>query len=175
MNLPKRFGQIYWGLVLALFDFQINGFDLLPDWLGYILVALGCRGLVGLSSRFQLAGVFAWMLAVSDVLGFVVPDGLSGIHGLARLAVDCAMIWFLLGGIMEFATAKDRPDLSLRASNRRLAYVGLMVGAALLGFVARGSRDAATLVLAVLIVAVVPMIVLLLHMVYVAKHELATR
>ena len=84
------------------------------------------------------------------------------------------MVWYLLGGVMEFAAAKARPDLRLRASNRRLAYVILMCAATILGLVARDSRDSGSLMLLVLVVCILPLLILILHLIHRVKNELAT-
>jgi hypothetical protein len=39
--MSTSFGYIFWGLILVILDFKINGFDLLPDVIGYVLVGIG--------------------------------------------------------------------------------------------------------------------------------------
>jgi hypothetical protein len=173
MSTFTRFGQIFWGLLLVVLDVRINGFDVLPDFIGYVLVAVGCGGLAGVSRHFSTAHTLSWILAVLSLVAFVLPSDLGSVYGVLHLAVDCAMMWYLLGGVMEFALAKGRPDLCERASNRRLAYVVVMCFATLTGVVAHGSRDAATLMLVVLVICVIPLLVLILHLIYRVKHELA--
>ena len=48
-QIATRFGQVFWGLLLVILDVTINRFDILPDFIGYILVAVGLGGLTGLS------------------------------------------------------------------------------------------------------------------------------
>lgn len=172
--MVRRFRQIFWGLLLVMLDVEFNYFDVLPDFLGYILVAVGCGGLVDLSRRFSTAQTLSWFLAVLSLVDFVLPEGLAAVYGFVHLAVDCGMIWFLLGGVMEFAYGRKRYDLSLRASNRRLVYIVVMCAASLIGVVARGSRDAATLMLIVCAVCVVLLEVVILHLIHRVKNELAT-
>jgi hypothetical protein len=174
MNMFVRFGQIFWGLLLVILDLQFNEFDVLPDFIGYLLVAVGCGGLVGLSGRFSTAKTLSWILVVLSLVGFVLSNDLASLYGFVHLAVDCGMIWFLLGGVMEFASVRDRPDLRLRASNRRVAYVVLMCAATLVGLVAQGSRDAASLMLIIFVICIIPLLVLILHLIHRVKHELAT-
>src|SRR5215468_10329476 len=66
----KRFGQIFWGLLLVILDFNIDHVDILPDFIGYILMAVGCGGLVTVSRRFARARVLCWILAVLAVIGY---------------------------------------------------------------------------------------------------------
>jgi hypothetical protein len=174
MSMFTRFGQIFWGLLLVILDLKFNGFDVLPDFFGFILVAVGCGGLVDLSRRFFTAQTLSWILAVLSLVSFAIPTELASLYGFVYLAVDCGLIWFLLGGVMEFASARERPDLRLRASNRRLAYVVLMCVGTLVGVVGQGSRDAATLMLIMFVVCFIPLLVLILHLIHRVKHELAT-
>ena len=168
-----RFGQIFWGLLLVILDFRINRIDILPDLVGYILVAAGCAGLSGVSRHFSTAGVLSWVLAAFALIVYALRGGAATGFKFLSLAVDCAMMWFLLGGVMELAAARERMDLSTQAANRRIAYVALTCLAALAGFVAQGSRDAAVVMAVVLVICILPLLFLILHLIHRAKHELA--
>ncbi len=173
MTMSTRFRQIFWGLLLVILDVEFNGFDVLPDFIGYILVAVGCGGLVDLSTRFSKAQTLSWILAALSLVDYFLPRELGSLYSFVHLAIDCSMIWFLLGGIMEFASTRARPDLSLRASHRRLAYVILMGVITLVRLVARGSRDAATLMV-IFVVCTIALLILILHLIHRVKNELAT-
>jgi hypothetical protein len=65
MNDTERgFRRIFWGLFLVVLDFRINGFDILPDFLGFVLIAMGLGLLVLLDRRFLTARVLAVLLIV---------------------------------------------------------------------------------------------------------------
>jgi hypothetical protein len=168
-----RFGQIFWGLLLIILDISINGIDILPDFVGYILLAVGCGGLSGISRRFSTASVLSWILAAASLVGYALDGNTATVWGLVCVAFDCAMMWCLLGGIQEFAAARERTDLAARAANRRVAYVALICLAALTGVVAEGSREAAVVMVVVFVVCIIPLLVLILHLVYRVRHELA--
>ena len=168
----KRFGQIFWGLLLVILDFRINHFDILPDIIGYILVAVGCAGLAGVSPRFATAGRLCWVLVVFEILRYGLRGG-GWLLEFIGLVVNCAMMWHLLGGVMDLAAARQRTDLHQRASNRRIAYVVLMCFATLIGLVAQGWRDTAVLMVVLFIVCFIPLLVLILHLIYRVQHELA--
>lgn len=53
--MRSSFGYIFWGLLIVMVDININGFDILPDVLGHILVATGTARLAPLSSQFVTA------------------------------------------------------------------------------------------------------------------------
>ena len=172
MNMFTRFGQIFWGLLLVILDFKINHIDILPDFVGYILIAIGCRGLVIASPQFSTASMMSWILVALAFVGFALRGDAASLFRIVDLAAHCAMIWFLLGGVMELATARQRPDLSDRASKRRIAYLALMCLLTLTGFVAEGSRDAATFMAVAGIVCILLLLVLILHLIHRARHEL---
>jgi len=155
--------------MLVILDFRINSFDLLPDFIGYILVAIGCGGLGAVSRRFHAASTMAWILLVLSVIGFVLPGG--SLYSLLRLVsnvADSVMMWQLLGGIMELADAKGRMDLMKDADTRRMTYVLIAVVATLISLLFSGGGFISFLVaLAYLVV-----LVLILRLIHRVKTEL---
>ena len=91
--MASHFAKLFWGLLLVILDFKINGFDLLPDGLGYLIVAAGCGGLGRLSSRFPSARFLCFLLAIFWLGEFVIGGGdIAVIFGVALTLVHCAMI-----------------------------------------------------------------------------------
>ena len=83
------FGQIFWGLLITALDLRINGLDILPDGLGYVLAATGANKLATHSSRFGTAGLICWVLAVLWLIVEVAKWGLAGVvlaklHGMNK-------------------------------------------------------------------------------------------
>lgn len=171
--MATHFSQLFWGLLLVILDFSINGFDLLADGVGYLIVAAGCRGLSSLSSRFVTAQTLCIVLAVLWLIGFAMHGDIAVAYGLVTMIVNCAMIWQLLGGVGEFALSRQRQDLADRAGNRRVAYVAIMAGTSLLAFSMQGSRNAGPLAI-ILVLAMLILIVMILHLIHRVKVELAT-
>ena len=170
--MTTRFIQIFWGLLLALVDFKINQIDVLPDFLGYILVALGCRGLAEASPRFATASNLAWVMTVLALAGYAIPRDTTG-FAIVGSVMDCAMIWFLLGGVMELADFRRRPDLAQRASSRRIAYVtigGLTTLLSLMG--PRSLRGAEPLVV-MIVIGMLVVLCLILHLIHRSIRELS--
>lgn len=104
---------ISWGLIVALLDLRLNGFDMLPDVVGWALVLVGLTELLGEKKpeggrrEFSLARIAALVALVAEVLllglyfserPFRVLDSAADVLvGLATLA----MVWWLLHGIAE--------------------------------------------------------------------------
>ena len=167
-----RFGQVFWGLLLVILDFNANRIDVLPDFVGYILVAVGSRGLKSASRHFSTASTMSWVLVVFAIIGYSLRGDAADVFGLMRIAMDCAMIWFLLGGVMDLATVRQRADICERASNRRVAYVALMGVAALAGFFVWNSGAAPVFAVVIWVICLLLLLILILHLIHRAGQEL---
>lgn len=172
MNIATNFNKIFWGLLLVILDFRIKQFDVIPDFVGYILVALGCRALATLSSHFSTAALVSWMLVGSSLLR-VMTNRLGWVFTLVHIALDCLMMWFLLGGVINFASAKDRADLASRASVLRLWYVVVMALGAVAGIVARMAHDLARWMAILVAIGSLILMAFILHLIFRVKRELA--
>ena len=64
----RSFRQIFFGLLIAILDISIDGFDVILDGIGYLLIAVGCAGLVRYSRSFETA---------------------------RRLAIVCVVVWLI--------------------------------------------------------------------------------
>lgn len=167
-----NFGRIFWGELLVLLDLRINGFDLLPDVIGYILIALGCRGLADDSPKFVTASMWSWLLAAASLIAYIVEGEFELVFGLIFVAIECVMVWFLLGGIIDFVRERGRTDLAEVAGVRRFAYILMMCVTMLAVVTAQNARSLAFVaVLGGVITLVV--LVMILHLIYRVRHEVA--
>jgi hypothetical protein len=167
-TMPHRacFSRLLWGFALTILDFRVGSVDLLPDSLGYILIALGAGALNRFSSGFRVAWVLGWILVPLSLFGDVNP--IAPLE-TTRTVLDTAMLWFLLGGIMTLAASQGRPDLAERAGTRRIACVLLT----LIGLFLEATGGLfiplalATLLLSLMLSAMV------LHLLYLVRAELS--
>lgn len=171
--MAKSFGFIFWGLILVVLDFKINGFDLLPDAIGYVLVGIGAATLHWLSPKFSLAGSLSLFLAISWLVGLMVAGEAATVFGILVTAINCAMIWSLLGGIIDFAKSKERYDLAEKAHHRRIGYVAVMCGVLLLGLLAGKLGGIAAMLAVVAVIAGLVIMLLILHLIHRVRYELA--
>ena len=171
--MHARLGQIFWGLLLVILDFRVNDLDLLPDFLGYIIVAVGAAGLIEASARFRPARNLGWVLAFLSLAGLFFVRDASVVLGLITTALDCALVWCLLGGVMDISSAKGRPDLAEQASKRRVAYLALTCVMTLIGLTAGGERNAAELPIVLGIVTMLVLVVMILRLISRVRHEVA--
>lgn len=149
------FKKIFWGF-LFLFDFRINGIDILPDFVGYILIYLGLDLLVKRSSHFQKAKnltIPLILISIFDIYQIQAPIGSVfsnryGIpiflFGLIFTILNLIMVFNLCMGIYELARGENDSYLQETALNRWKLYLAfnilfmffLFIGLAVPGFLA---------------------------------------
>jgi len=183
MNATERgFRRIFWGLVFVVLDFRIDDFDLLPDFIGFAIIASGLGLLVPLSLRFHTARIMAMFLVVFSLATLIRFTGGTGsgtpfggwfYFQLIVDVIDITMIWQLCSGIIDLARERDLEDLALRANTRRALYVGLQLMSYALILVAMDSPpgDLGVLAIGLLIFAVV-VVYLLMGLMLRAAREL---
>jgi hypothetical protein len=172
-SLARCFGLIFWGLIFVIVNVTLNGFDLLPDFIGYLLVAVGTDGLGAVSRKFSTARTLAWCLVPVSLASLFVAGELGTTLGYVRFALDCFMMWALLGGIMDFAVARERFDLAQRAAARRVAYVVLMCLMKFLSTIVDARGRFAVQIVVALVVCTLIVLVMILHLIHRVKTELA--
>jgi hypothetical protein len=167
--MTTSIGFIFWGLLLVILDLNINQFDILPDFIGYILAAVGAGGLIGISGQFVIARNSCWALVALSILVMVVREPLGLFLGIIHLILNCVMMWFLLGGFMDLSISYKRPDLAVKASNRRNIYIVLMCIATLISFLAQEDHDIAALAIVAVVVAMLILVIMILHLIHQIK------
>ena len=170
-DTERGFRRIFWGLILVVLDLRLDeSIDLLPDFLGFVLVTMGLGLLAPLSGRFRTARVLAAMLIVLSLADFATPtreEGAEWFDGWRALeifvdVVDVAMVWLLCGGIASLARRRGLPDLRYRAQMRRGLYLGFQVVSWVLLFALKDAPEPpVALVLGLVVFAFVVMLLLM--------------
>ncbi len=121
------FGSIFWGF-LFMFDFRIQGVDILPNFIGYLFMYSGLGNLSSYNSEFGNAKKYSIPLVVLSLfslyqvqnpVGQVMIDPLSlGLFfvGIIVTVLDLLLVYHLCLGIINLA--KDQPNDALQ----ELAY-----------------------------------------------------
>lgn len=177
------FKKIFWGF-LFLFDFRIQGFDILPDIIGYWLIYLGLKELGSMSSHFAEAkkySVILGFLAVFDLYEVQIPieqfsiDPLTGsilLIGVIITILDLLMVFNLCHGIAELAKSRGVKDLEIIALNRWKYYLYLRVATAVLVPMALIMPSLIILLLIPLIVISIIVFVLMMGLMKQAEYRL---
>ena len=129
------FQRLFWGL-LFVFDFRVQGFDMLPDTVGYILLAEGCRLLSEATARFLEARKLFIVLAVLAIPDFfpLQPGNSAGlyfVYSLATVALMLYALYVLISAIKAFAISRGDVELAVTAERRWLLFAVATVIAAL--------------------------------------------
>ena len=149
------------GLVMTVVDLRINGFDLIPDFIGYLIATLTLMRLRELDPSFGWAAAVTGVLTPVSLLSLDRPPGTYSKTGswgtdLAWYAADTIVGWLICSGILSAARRRGDLPLAATAANRRVLVVlsGLAIG---LPFLLRNSSPGA--VVAILIVVAIFVIV----------------
>jgi len=177
----RGFRLVFWGLVFVVLDIHLDeSVNLLPDFVGFILVTVGLGRLVTLSGRFRAARVLAAMLIVLSLADFsdlVREEGAPWLDGWRVLeifvdVVDVAMVWLLCGGIVALAKAHELPDLRYRAETRRGLYVGFQVASWIVLFAMKDAPEPPVALFVGMFVFAVVVMLLLMGLMLRAGREL---
>lgn len=174
-NITTRVALVFWGLAVIAVDIQVGQVDILPDFVGYILVALGAAGLVGWSEQFHLARLISWVLVPYPVLLWVFSGPFLKVLSLAGVILNGALLWFLLGGVMAFAESKSHREWVSRASTYRWIYVGLLTFGVLVSFIAPALPNLARVLGYVVYVAMLALMAVILYLFHQVKAAAATQ
>ena len=94
---------IFWGYFLIFFHLRINGFDLLPDFLGWALIAAGLNGLADKSEHFKQAKPWAAGLAVYT--GIITAGQLFGMNFIGLVFIVINIIVFCVNLYISYSVA----------------------------------------------------------------------
>lgn len=134
-------GKIFWGLIFVFFHFRLNGLDLLPDFVGYLLIAAGMNELRQselLSKTWEVAigaAIFTGVLWLT-AFGGGISGSLGVWMGLGALALRLLVTYRIAQGVEEL---EDMGGQNLGAYGLRTAWIVMAVaslGGFLLGFFA---------------------------------------
>ncbi|UVI31685.1 hypothetical protein [Paenibacillus spongiae] len=130
--MGREWKQMAWGLLLVIIDIRIVVFDLLPDFIGYLLVSIGASKLMAKDRWRGVVMVTAVILGIMSLIGIFMPstDG-SGISpfGYAYLLgmLDGIGHLVIVYGICSLAAARAREEedeeWAESANGRRTAFL----------------------------------------------------
>lgn len=129
------FRSFYWGFLLTMLDFRINGFDILPDILGHIFFAIGISALQAESEHFKQAGKFNLLMILFSLFSFYEPPQEPGFHvnlfglliSIAAIIVTWFLVYHLFMGISDMAIHAGQADLAAEAERRWEQYRLLLI------------------------------------------------
>lgn len=125
------FLNVFWGLIF-LFDFRLGGFDILPDFIGYMFMYSGLNRLTNLNEKFKTAKVISFLLILLSIPDIyqVSRTHISGslatiaiILGIITAVLQIVLIYNICHGIMEMANERGNFQLSSKSANIWILYL----------------------------------------------------
>lgn len=112
-----------------LFDLKLNGFDILPDVVGYLFFMMATGSLIPFHKRAHHGQILAMSLVPAGVLEFFPLDlgPVDAIVGLVAMVLTVVLIWFLC------QMAADVGSLIANAGLTRSALAGRQIFAVFWG------------------------------------------
>lgn len=179
----KPFEKLFWGF-LFIIDFRLQGFDVLPDFIGFILFYMGLDGLARKNHHFATARLYAIpliLLSLFDLYqvqrpGFSIdlPSGIFFVIWLVITGLNLLMVYNLCTGIAEMARAQGSLELQEVALTRWNYYL-LVTLSFMLSFLAILIPPLAVFVILLIMVAFIVVLVMMMMLMKQAGEELITR
>ncbi|MCR3923311.1 MAG: hypothetical protein NUK65_12485 [Firmicutes bacterium] len=111
-----------------MLDFRVQGFDILPDILGFILFAVGINALLAYSEHFKQARSLNYAMIFISIF-FI--SGQSSSYGLLLGIISIIVTWYLVFnifmGIRDMAAQAGQVDLQEEAETRWHQYRQLLI------------------------------------------------
>lgn len=116
-------GKLYWGFLFIMLSFRIQGFDILPDIVGYLLFAYGFSRLSSSSNYFNIAAKYNIPMIILSLFsiyqfpaqGEGINFGPLGIFSIplviASFILNLLVVYNLFMGIRDMAEKQEQADL----------------------------------------------------------------
>ncbi len=135
----KGFSIIKLGILFTLLDFKIQGFDILPDIIGYIFFAIGFSILASSSEHFIVASKFNIPLIILSMFSiyerpvqggriqFCILGPFSVIIVIIAVILNLKLMYHLFKGICEIAKRVDEMELYKESNQKWNQYLTLQL------------------------------------------------
>lgn len=132
-------GKFYWGFFFIMFSFRIQGFDILPDIVGYIFFAFGFIKLATSSNYFNIAAKYNVPMMILSIFSiYQTPVQGGGIHLgplgifsipilIAAVVLNLLVVYNLFMGIKDMSEKRGQSDLATECNQRWNQYKLLQI------------------------------------------------
>ena len=133
------FTKLYWGFLFTMLSFRIQGFDILPDIVGYLFFAAGFSNLVSSSNYFSIATKYNIPMIILSVFsvyqspaqGGGINLGILGIFSIpiaiASFVLNLFVVYNLFMGIKDMAEKREQFDLVKESDEKWNQYKLLQI------------------------------------------------
>jgi hypothetical protein len=133
------FNTLFWGFFFELLDFRINGFDILPDVIGYLLFLVGLISLSSYSVYFSKAKNYSIVMLALSIIGLfkgtAVGIGVSNemtlgvtlLLSIVILIIYLLLLYNIFMGIKDLATVQRIGEIYDEADKRWIQFIWLQI------------------------------------------------
>jgi hypothetical protein len=133
------FNKLYWGFIFIMFGFRIQGFDILPDIVGYLFFASAFSDFTSSSTYFKEAAKYNIPMIILSVFSiYQRPAQGVGIHlgtfGIFSIAIAIAMfvlnllvVYNIFMGIKDMAKKQEQSGLVIESEEKWNQYKLLQI------------------------------------------------
>lgn len=171
--MARDFTLVMVGLVFALVTLNPVRFDLLPDAIGYGLIAVAAHNLAQYATKFHIARNLAVPLVALSLLAYVTPEGPTLVLHLINAILTILLVWFLLGAVVQFTRERDRPDLAKHAMTYRRIYLGIAIFGFFIQWAAQVQPEGTEGFVGIMTVAILAILFFILRLLVIVRHDLA--
>jgi hypothetical protein len=139
--VEKALNKFCWGFFFILLGFRIQGFDIFPDIVGYILFAMGFNALGTYSEHFEKAKVFNYIMIFLSIFSIYerpqqqgtaviqanIPDWVTILVGIAGTVITLIVVFHIFAGIIEMATKQRKPEIVEQADKKWTQFIVIQV------------------------------------------------
>lgn len=139
--IESGFNKFYWGFIFIMIGFRIQGFDILPDIVGFLFFASGFSTLSSSSAYFRLAAKYNIPMIILSVFSIYNPPapnpgggiqlGTLGIFSIpltiASLIFNLLVVYNLFMGIKDMAKIGEQSDLVVESDEKWNEYKILQI------------------------------------------------
>lgn len=131
--------KLFWGFIFIMLSFRIQGFDILPDIVGYLFLASGFSDLISNSSYFSKAAKYNVPMIILSIFSIyqkpaqgggiqLGPLGIFSIPiAIASFVLNLLVIYNLFMGIKDMAEKRGQFDLVEESDERWNQYKMLQI------------------------------------------------
>lgn len=134
--------KLFWGFFFMLIDFRIQGFDILPDIIGYVFLYFGINNLISKSDFFDKASKYCIFMLIASLFSIYQFPAMQGglsfgtfgllgifsiILGIISFVINLLLVYNIFMGINVMAGNAEKYDLMYEAERMWGQYRTLQI------------------------------------------------
>lgn len=164
------YNKLFWGMIFIIFNINLGSVNILPDFVGYILIYIGLSSLSSqhpIYNKGKLPSIILAVLTIKTIvnqqntnfLGLPQGDILSTAIGLISTMINLYLIYIICSGIYLLADNRGLEGFKDSASGRYKAYlVNTIIFQFLLSFSMNMSSDFGVVVIIFVLINIIALI-----------------